>query len=106
MRSIAIFAAAVIAGGAGVGLAAGGATAGPNQKIAYPQSAIPAVEKVALWRRQYRRQNRVPPIADNAPVTTVVPLVQRPRSCGEYHFWDGFRCVDARYVEPDTGPKG
>lgn len=29
----------------------------------------------------------------------VVPL--RPTSCGEFHYWDGKRCVDARVVPPD-----
>jgi len=31
--------------------------------------------------------------------------VYRPRSCGEYHYWDGRRCVDARYYPPYVGPK-
>jgi hypothetical protein len=28
----------------------------------------------------------------------VVPI--RPANCGEFRYWDGQRCVDARYVPP------
>jgi len=27
----------------------------------------------------------------------------RPTSCGEYHYWDGQCCVDARRYRPDLG---
>lgn len=30
---------------------------------------------------------------------------QRPRSCGEYYYWDGQACVDARKYPPYVGPK-
>jgi hypothetical protein len=33
---------------------------------------------------------------------TEVPL--RPASCGEFHFWDGAACVDARFNKPYLGP--
>jgi len=26
-------------------------------------------------------------------------------SCGEYNYWDGERCVDARYNKPYLGPR-
>jgi len=26
-------------------------------------------------------------------------------SCGEYRYWDGERCVDARYHNPYLGPR-
>jgi len=29
----------------------------------------------------------------------------RPRSCGEYYYWDGRACVDARKYPPYVGPK-
>jgi len=29
----------------------------------------------------------------------------RPLSCGEYHYWNGSACVDARYNDPYLGPK-
>lgn len=31
--------------------------------------------------------------------TVVVPL--RPANCGQYRYWNGQRCVDARVVPPD-----
>jgi hypothetical protein len=29
----------------------------------------------------------------------------RPRSCGQYHYWDGRCCVDARKYAPDLRPR-
>jgi hypothetical protein len=29
----------------------------------------------------------------------------RPSSCGQYYYWDGTRCVDARRWPPYVGPK-
>jgi hypothetical protein len=29
------------------------------------------------------------------------PVVARPANCGEYRYWNGQRCVDARIVPPD-----
>jgi hypothetical protein len=29
----------------------------------------------------------------------VIPI--RPANCGQYHYWNGERCVDARVVPPD-----
>jgi hypothetical protein len=34
------------------------------------------------------------------PLAEVVPV--RPRSCGEFRYWDGARCVDARRFPPDV----
>jgi hypothetical protein len=39
----------------------------------------------------------------NPPVIRIVPA--RPTSCGEFHYWDGERCVDARYNNPYVGPR-
>jgi hypothetical protein len=36
-----------------------------------------------------------------API--LVPV--RPLSCGEYHYWDGVQCVDARFNKPYLGPR-
>ncbi len=32
-------------------------------------------------------------------------VIIRPRSCGEFRYWNGERCVDARYNPPHLGPK-
>jgi hypothetical protein len=34
------------------------------------------------------------------PTIRVLPV--RPRSCGEFRYWNGERCVDARVVPPDV----
>jgi hypothetical protein len=39
----------------------------------------------------------------NPPVIAIVPV--RPASCGEYRYWNGDRCVDARYNDPYLGPR-
>src|SRR5512145_1026673 len=40
----------------------------------------------------------VPPAAVEEPVIVVPP--PRPASCGEYRYWNGEYCVDARYNTP------
>lgn len=30
-------------------------------------------------------------------------VITRPTSCGQYRYWNGDRCVDARYRPPDLG---
>ena len=39
----------------------------------------------------------------DAPSEQHYPL--RPRSCGEFYYWDGRACVDARKYPPYVGPK-
>ncbi|HYH71148.1 MAG TPA: hypothetical protein VEX16_07560, partial [Methyloceanibacter sp.] len=47
-----------------------------------------------------------PVVVEGGPVVVEVPLVPpRPLSCGEYHFWNGAACVDARYNKVNVGPK-
>jgi hypothetical protein len=40
---------------------------------------------------------------ETPPVIAIVPV--RPVSCGQYRYWDGDRCVDARYNNPYIGPR-
>jgi hypothetical protein len=40
---------------------------------------------------------------ETPPVIAIVPV--RPASCGQYRYWDGARCVDARYHDPYLGPR-
>ena len=30
---------------------------------------------------------------------------RRPSSCGEFHYWNGYCCVDARHFRPYVGPR-
>ena len=39
---------------------------------------------------------------DGAPAIIVLPP-PRPASCGQYRYWNGERCVDARYNNPYIG---
>lgn len=39
----------------------------------------------------------------NPPVIAIVPV--RPMSCGEFRYWNGSACVDARHNNPYTGPR-
>ena len=32
-------------------------------------------------------------------------VVVRPANCGEFHYWDGERCADARVDPPYVGPR-
>jgi hypothetical protein len=87
----------------GIALAAAAATpaiAAPLPVTTSPHAAPATVEKVATWRRGWRR-GYVP-----APTVAVVPragpavvIVRRPGNCGEFHYWDGMACIDARYAE-------
>ena len=111
-------------------LCCGGLLAAPSAATAAPGLApLPAVstsavERVDYARRFYRRNGYLPGAApvvvtappavvtappvvvDGAPAIVEVPLVPpRPLSCGEYHFWNGAACVDARYNKVNVGPK-
>lgn len=105
---------------AGCGLllgAASAAFAGPLT-VAVPAVSPSAVEK-AGWRRYCRRYGCGPDVAypnvevvpgavtdieADVPAVVVLPP-PRPLSCGQYRYWDGDRCVDARYTDPYLGPK-
>jgi hypothetical protein len=50
----------------------------------------------------YEEYEAAPPVykyRDDGPVL-VRPI--RPANCGEYRYWNGERCVDARVVPPDV----
>jgi hypothetical protein len=115
MRQLIILAAAFIAGAIGLGGAPDKATAGPVPTVAGWNTASPTIEKIGYLRRYYRRYGYgpdvevvVPPVVVeegvlNPPTVMIVPV--RPVSCGQYRYWDGDRCVDARYHNPYIGPR-
>ena len=112
MRLVLTFAAALIAGGLVLGTGSGNASAGPLPSMAALATDSSAVETIG-WRRERRNANRIrtmePIVSDDVivdsddDVVVVVPL--RPASCGQYHYWNGVVCVDARYNDPYLGPK-
>ncbi|MEM8744857.1 MAG: hypothetical protein AAGF14_09510 [Pseudomonadota bacterium] len=53
-------------------------------------------------------------VAPNAQVVTTAPgnatlppgwVWARPANCGEYRYWNGTECLDARDYPPDLGPR-
>jgi hypothetical protein len=97
--------------------------AGSVPAISAPAAAGALVEQAGDWKRRWRRgyydPEMVIPDAEvevdveaggdvdvevDAPVVIVLPP-PRPLSCGEYRYWNGERCVDARYHTPYLGPK-
>jgi hypothetical protein len=103
-----------MAGGLIFGLGADRAGAAPLPSIAALNADASAAETVG-WRRRYYRRGYLPPpgavvdpdaaviVDDDDGVVVVVPL--RPASCGEFRYWNGVACVDARFNDPYIGPK-
>jgi hypothetical protein len=108
--------------------AALGLASGAGAAVLAPESvwskAPSAVQPVGYWDRQYRRYGPygvppaaavVPPVVVPQPAPVVPPVVveqpvivvppPRPASCGEYRYWNGQYCVDARYNRPYLGPR-
>ncbi len=48
---------------------------------------------------------RRPHLGDGTDTPSEQYYPYRPRSCGEYYYWDGQACVDARKYPPYVGPK-
>ncbi len=109
----------VLAGGmAGLFCSLHGAAAFPAPALSAPVLAAGPIEKTGYWKRYCKFNDcsgnavvngdtdvdvDVPPPALNPPIVAIVPV--RPVSCGEYRYWDGERCVDARYNNPYVGPR-
>lgn len=118
MRTFLIFASACLACGLVLGTGSGSANAASLPGISSLNAATVLVETVG-WRRRYWRRYGVwptgpwppappPRVAGDVVLETddgVVVVPVRPLSCGEYHYWNGEACVDARYNDPYLGPK-
>jgi len=122
MRQVLI---AMLAVTAGLIFSVGSSQATPGPVLTAPPSAVDGdmVQKVQLFPRRYYRRNgpgpyAVPPavvvvppvvvetpIIDGVPVAPIVVLPPRPASCGEFRYWNGVACVDARYNNPYIGPR-
>lgn len=127
MRQIAILV-AVLAGSGAILLGVNGqATAGPAAVAAPAASPSQSVIEEAGYRRRYCRRygcgpEVILPGAEVIPGEEVVPGAEvipgaevdldvdvpavvvlpppRPLSCGQYRYWNGVACVDARYTDP------
>ena len=124
MRQGLIFVAVLIGAGIGVGVSSHDARAAPLPAPAAPVVAS-ALTVEAGWRRNWRRygpdvvipdaqididvdsdgdvDDQVTLPGETPPLVLIVPV--RPASCGQYRYWNGDRCVDARYHNPYIGPR-
>ncbi len=107
-----ILVSAFIAGFVVAGLLPGEVSAGPRPALTGLSVEPSMVEQAGYLRRQYRRQLRrygyIPEATPYAPAVVgdqVVLVPLRPSSCGEYRYWTGTRCADARYESPYLGPR-
>lgn len=109
---------AVTACGIGLAVAQRGANAAPAPAVSAPAVASTLIEHAGYWKRRWRNgysPEIVMPDAQvdldvNGDVDVEAPAIillppPRPLSCGEYRYWNGDRCVDARYNNPYIGPK-
>jgi hypothetical protein len=113
-----LFLASLVAGVA-LGTAGHRAEASPLPTLANPVAAKSLFEETG-WRRRWRREQYAPivtvpeggdvetevdvDVEPGGPAVIVVPP-PRPASCGEYRYWNGVACVDARYNDPYLGPR-
>jgi hypothetical protein len=100
--------------GLSLGVVSHDAKAGPLPAV-IADAGTQALVQEAGWRRNWRNYPPavVVPDADvnvdvvvpgeTPPLVAIVPV--RPASCGQYRYWDGDRCVDARYNNPYIGPR-
>jgi hypothetical protein len=118
MRQVLTVVAVIIGSGIALNVSPHDAVAGPIPAVSPPAVAQAVIKKAGYWKRRWRYgygPDVVVPDADvgvdvtapdaatlNPPIVAIVPV--RPVSCGQYHYWDGERCVDARYNNPYVGP--
>jgi hypothetical protein len=118
----------VVAGaGLCLGLSSHDAQALPSPVLTAPVAAPTSIANAQYYtRRQLRRRGPVVVVPNtvttvdpdvevevdddalsqgglNPPIIAIVPV--RPASCGEFRYWNGNRCVDARYNDPYLGPR-
>lgn len=116
MRHMLSLVAVLIGACIGFGVSSGDAEAGAVPAVSSPVVASALIVE-AGWRRNYRRYGPnviVPDVDVDVDVDVIVPgemppliaiVPVRPASCGQYRYWDGDRCVDARYHNPYIGPR-
>ena len=115
MRRVIIALAATIAG---LTASATSSNAAPSATLTSPMADDGLVQTVQIFPRRYYRQHPygTPPVVGVQPVVPVVPPAvaqepvivvppPRPTSCGQYHYWNGQNCVDARYNRPYLGTR-
>ena len=117
MRHVLTLTAMIIGGSIGFGFSSQYVAAAPLPSVSALIALHTQIETVGYWKRYWRRYGYGPdvviPDADvdvdvevdaDAPAVVVLPP-PRPLSCGQYRYWNGMACVDARYTDPYLGPK-
>jgi hypothetical protein len=123
MRNFFLLVTALFVGSFVLSAAPRDAGAGPLPAISAPTAPgiVAAVDYTRRYWRRYCRDNGCDPddmiaaspvvaprVVDEVIVTpdggTVVVVPLRPRSCGQYRYWNGSTCIDARYNTPYIGP--
>jgi hypothetical protein len=94
MRSIFALTAACLLAALGASIADGEAQAAPSPTFLTSKSAPGLVQNV---RRRYIPRDEAAVVAATSERTAIVGI--GPGSCGEFHYWDGTRCLDVRYME-------
>ncbi len=116
MRHVLILTTALILSGFGLSALPANAAPAPVPGASAYGPASATVEQVAYWRHYCKFHDcsapnvnvtvdAPPPVLnpDNPAIIAIVPV--RPVSCGEFHYWNGAACVDARYNKVYTGPR-
>jgi hypothetical protein len=117
MRHVCTVMAVLIGGSIAATVASHDVNAGSFPAASAPAAASTLIEQTGYWKRRWRNGYYGPEIVVpdaqvdldvngevDAPAVIVLPP-PRPLSCGEYRYWNGDRCVDARYNNPYIGPK-
>ena len=115
MRYVPALMTAVILGGIALSAPASAASVPAPSASAFGPSPV-MVETIDYWRRYCKFHDCTtpqvnvtvdapPPVVnpENPAIIAIVPV--RPVSCGEFHYWNGSACVDARYNNPYVGPR-
>jgi hypothetical protein len=72
----------------------------------YGDDRIVQEEEPGTFRRSEQGFDpRRPHLGDGTDAPSEQYYARRPRSCGEFFYWDGRACVDARKYPPYLGPK-
>ena len=116
MRHVLILTTAFILSGFGLSAPPAGAAPAPVPAASAYGPSPATVETVGYWRKYCKFNNcngpsvdvtvdAPPPVLnpDNPAIIAIVPV--RPVSCGEFHYWNGAACVDARYNKVYVGPR-
>ena len=118
MRRVLTLMVAAAGGALGLCLSSHDAEALPSLALSAPVAMPSAIANAQYYTRRpwFRRQAPIvvpkeaietdPNLAEGGlepPVVRIVPV--RPTSCGEFRYWDGDSCVDARYNNPYLGPR-